>query len=53
MSQAADELLNIEEVDASFVLYCAADSVHISGRSLGTVNVQLILEKLDVYKRQA
>ena len=26
--------------------YCAADSVHISGRSLGTVNVQLILEKL-------
>ena len=46
MSQAADELLNIEEVDASFVLYCAADSVHISGRSLGTVNVQLILEKL-------
>lgn len=46
MSQAADELLNIEEVDASFVLYPAGESIHISGRSLGTINVQVILEKL-------
>ncbi len=47
MAQAADELLNIEGVDASFVLYpYNASSVHISARSLGTVNVQLIAEKL-------
>lgn len=47
MSQAADELLNIENVEASFVLYkSGADSVHISARSLGNVNVQIILEKL-------
>ncbi len=46
MSQAADELLNIEGVEASFVLYAFGDSVHISARSLGQYNVQVILEKL-------
>lgn len=46
MSQAADELLNIEAVDASFVLYPEGDHVHISARSLGGINVQVILEKL-------
>lgn len=45
-SQAADELLNISEVDASFVLFRASDCVNISARSLGKINVQLIMEKL-------
>ena len=45
-SQAADELLNIENVDASFVMYAAENGVNISARSLGRVNVQLIMEAL-------
>lgn len=45
-AQAADELLNIDTINASFVLCVHEESVYISGRSLGDVNVQLILEKL-------
>ena len=45
-SQAADELLGIREMDASFVLFSAADCVNISARSLGKVNVQVIMESL-------
>ncbi len=45
-AQAADELLNITKVQASFVLYRASDTVVISARSLGNINVQVILEKL-------
>ena len=45
-SQAADELLTIQGVDASFVLYFDNDEVIISARSLGTVNVQVIMEAL-------
>lgn len=45
-SQAADEMLNVEGVKASFVLYQAADFVNISARSYGEVNVQLIMESL-------
>ncbi len=45
-SQAADELLGVEGVDASFVLYPAGDQVCISARSLGKVNVQVIMEQL-------
>lgn len=45
-SQAADELLSIQGVDASFVIYPADGIVNISARSLGEVNVQLIMEKL-------
>lgn len=45
-SQAADDLLNIRGVDASFVLTPAHGKIHISGRSLGDVSVQLIMEKL-------
>lgn len=45
-AKAADQLLNIEEIDASFVLSCIDDNIYISGRSLGTINVQMILEKL-------
>jgi len=43
---AADELLNIAGVRASFVLYPVLDGVVISARSIGDVNVQFILEKL-------
>ncbi len=45
-AQAADDLLNITKVQASFVLYQDGNRVIISARSLGNVNVQLILEKL-------
>lgn len=46
-AQAADDMLNIDNIEASFVLYpLVSGGTGISGRSLGTVNVQLILEKL-------
>lgn len=45
-AQAADELLNISGVDASFVLYEANGEVSFSARSMGAMNVQLIMEKL-------
>lgn len=45
-SQAADEMLNITDIKASFVLCRAEDSIVISGRSLGEYNVQLVLEKI-------
>ncbi|MCH5185787.1 MAG: DHH family phosphoesterase [Oscillospiraceae bacterium] len=45
-SQAADDMLGIIGVKASFVVYPIENGVGISGRSLGAVNVQLILEKL-------
>ncbi len=45
-SQAADEMLNIENVEASFVVYPLENAVGISGRSFGNINVQLILESL-------
>lgn len=45
-AKAADELLTISDITASFVLGNIGDKVCISGRSIGDVNVQLILEKL-------
>ena len=45
-AQAADELLNITGITASFVMYPDGDVVIISARSIGKVNVQLILEPL-------
>lgn len=45
-SQAADDLLNIKGVMASFVLTRANNKIHISGRSLGDISVQLILERI-------
>ena len=45
-SQAADDLLNIKGVRASFVLTKSNDRIHISGRSLGDISVQLILERI-------
>ena len=45
-SRAADELLNIENVDASFVVFDNQSTVNISARSFGKINVQLIMEAL-------
>lgn len=46
-AQAADELLNVAGVDASMVMYPTEDGgVFVSARSIGDVNVQLIMEKL-------
>ncbi len=46
-AQAADELLNVSGVEASLVAYPTEDGgVFISARSIGDVNVQLIMEKL-------
>ena len=44
--QAADDLLSISGVDASFVVYRTGDIVNISARSLGSMNVQVIMERL-------
>ena len=45
-SQAADEMLNIDNIKASFVIFPADDGIGISARSLGDINVHLIMEKL-------
>ena len=45
-AQAADEMLDIEGVEASFVLFPRREKTYISARSLGTINVQLIMEAL-------
>lgn len=44
--QSADELLNISGVKASFVLYEQNDAINISARSMGALNVQVIMEKM-------
>ncbi len=46
-AQAADELLGLKGVKASFVVYRSGENVLMSARSLGEVNVQVILEALD------
>ena len=46
IAKAADELLTISGISASFVLGKTDDTIYISGRSIGDINVQLILEKL-------
>ena len=45
-AQAADELLSIQGVEASFVIYAAEPGAAISARSMGNVNVQVIMEQL-------
>jgi len=45
-AQAADQLVNLAGLNAAFVLSHINSGVAISGRSLGDVNVQVILEKL-------
>ncbi|HAZ05862.1 DHH family phosphoesterase [Acetobacterium wieringae] len=45
-AQAADELLNIKGIVASFIILKNEEGLAISARSMGEVNVQVILEKL-------
>lgn len=45
-SKAADKMLTLRGVDAAFTLVRIGEQIHISGRSSGKINVQLILEKL-------
>lgn len=45
-AKAADELLTISNITASFVIGDLGDKICISGRSIGDINVQIILEKL-------
>jgi len=45
-AQAADELLNIQGIKASFVLTEVNNVIYISARSFDDINVQLIMEKL-------
>ena len=45
-AQAADELLNVTDIKASFVLYVSNGAVNVSARSFGEINVQLIMESL-------
>ena len=46
VAQAADELLNINGVKASFVMYEAGKGVNFSARSSGDMNVQIVMESL-------
>ncbi len=45
-SQAADELLNIKDIKASFVIFKTDNVVNVSARSMGDINVQVIMESL-------
>lgn len=45
-AQSADDLLGVLDIECSFVLTIVSGQIHISGRSLGKISVQLILEKL-------
>ena len=45
-AKAADKLLSVKNVNAAFALVLIGTTVHISGRSNGKINVQLILEKI-------
>ncbi|HBL41553.1 MAG TPA: hypothetical protein DDY98_08375, partial [Ruminococcaceae bacterium] len=45
-SQAADEMLNIEGIKASFTMFDSNGTVNLSARSLGDINVQVIMESL-------
>ena len=45
-AKAADELLTLKGVRASFVLYRKDDGIYISARSLGEINVQVLVETL-------
>lgn len=45
-AQAADELLTLQGVNASFVIFEDSGKINISARSYGKINVQIIMEKL-------
>lgn len=46
VAKAADELLNISGISVSFVLGRIGNDIYISGRSLGDINIQVVLESL-------
>ena len=46
IAKAADELLNIKNIEASFVLGMKGDTVFVSARSLGNLNVHVLMEKI-------
>jgi c-di-AMP phosphodiesterase-like protein len=45
-SKAADKMLTLRGVEAAFALVRIGEQIHISARSAGQVNVQLILERM-------
>lgn len=45
-AKAADKLLRVVGVEASFVVFHTQEAIHISARSNGNINVQLIIEKI-------
>lgn len=45
-SKAADKMLTLKDIEAAFALVKIGEQIHISGRSNGKINVQIILEKL-------
>ena len=45
-AKASDKLLTVRNVNAAFALILVGENVHISARSDGTINVQLIAEKI-------
>ena len=47
-AKAADELLTISNITASFVIGNTGENICISGRSIGDINVQIILETLNI-----
>lgn len=51
-AKAADELLTISDITASFVIGKVKDKIYISGRSIGDINVQMILEKMRWWRTQ-
>ncbi len=46
-SKAADKMLTLQNIEAAFAVVKIGDIIHISGRSNGNINVQIILEKLN------
>ena len=46
-AKVADELLNVKDIKASFVIGKSGNNINISARSIGTINVQVIMEKLN------
>lgn len=44
--QAADELLSVDGVEATYILFKTGNVINISARSYGTVNVQLVMENM-------
>lgn len=46
IAQAADELINIKGITTTFVIYSDGEVCKISARSIGNINVQVVMEKM-------